>query len=194
MTAIQLVDLGEPRILAQQISQGAALKPFAVQPPFAARRQQAIGDQYEQHLIPARPLAAHAQPLAPELLQLQLPPQQQRKPTRAPLPRPAQPQLRQLDADDRNVRQQSFTAVLRKQRQRAGLRGAILQYRDRPPPRQFLRVVDLAEVQHVPLHHAPPGDPRVLDNAPVAVLLAILPANFAAQERDGRQLSAHWRN
>jgi hypothetical protein len=28
---------------------------------------------------------------------------------------------------------------------------------------------------------------------PVAVLLAILPANFAAQEHDGRQLSAHWR-
>jgi hypothetical protein len=65
--------------------------------------------------------------------------------------------------------------------------------RDRPPPRQFLRIVDLAQVQHVPLHHAPAGDPRVLDNAPVAVLLAILPANFAAQEHDGRQLSAHWR-
>src|SRR3954463_5278523 len=27
-----------------------------------------------------------------------------------------------------------------------------------------------------------PGDARVLDNAPVAVLLAILPANFAAQD------------
>jgi hypothetical protein len=36
-------------------------------------------------------------------------------------------------------------------------------------------------------------DPLVLDNAPVAMLLAILPANFAAQEHDGRQLSAHWR-
>ena len=34
----------------------------------------------------------------------------------------------------------------------------------------------------------------VLDNAPVAVLLAILPANLAAQEHDGRQLSAHWRS
>src|SRR5882762_5759979 len=30
---------------------------------------------HEQDLIPARPLAAHAEPLAPELLQLQLPPQ-----------------------------------------------------------------------------------------------------------------------
>jgi hypothetical protein len=30
MTAIQLVDLGESGILAQQIGQGAALKPLAV--------------------------------------------------------------------------------------------------------------------------------------------------------------------
>jgi hypothetical protein len=58
--------------------------------------------------------------------------------------------------------------------------------------RQLLRVVDLTQVQHVSLHHAPPGDPRVLDNAPIAVLLAILPANLAAQEH-GRRLSAHWR-
>jgi hypothetical protein len=39
----------------------------------------------------------------------------------------------------------------------------------------------------MPLRHAPAGDPRVLDNAPVARLFAILPANFAAQKHDGRQ-------
>jgi len=53
VTAIQLVDLGQPGILAQEIGQGAVLKPLTVQPPFAARRQQAVGDQYEQDLIPA---------------------------------------------------------------------------------------------------------------------------------------------
>src|SRR6202049_948421 len=42
-----------------------------------------------------------------------------------------------------------------------------------------------------PLHHAATGDPRVLDNAPVAMLLAILPAVLVAQEHDGRELSAH---
>src|SRR5260370_10684685 len=82
---------------------------------------------------------------------------------------------------------------MRKEGRGGGLRRAVLENRDRPAPRQFLRVVDLAQVQHVPLRHASPGDPRVLDNAPVAVLLAILPANFAAQEHDGRQLSAHSR-
>jgi hypothetical protein len=61
-------------------------------------------------------------------------------------------------------------------KKRAWVRGAVLHNRDRPPPRQFLSVVDLAQIQHVPLHHAPAGDPRVLDYAPVAVLLAILAA------------------
>ena len=59
--------------------------------------------------------------------------------------------------------------------------------------RSLPRIVDLAQVQHVPLHYAPAGDPHALDNAPVAMLFAILPADFAAQEHDGRQLSAHWR-
>src|SRR5215471_13482661 len=75
-----------------------------------------------------RPFAAHSQPLQPELIELQLAPQHQRQPARAPLSRPAQTQFR----------------------------------------------------QHVPLHHAPAGDPLVLDNAPVAMLLAILPANCLA--------------
>jgi hypothetical protein len=48
----------------------------------------------------------------------------------------------------------------------------------------LLRIVDLAQIQHVPLHHASSADRRVLDNAPLAVLLPILPANFA---REGGQ-------
>ena len=74
MTAVQLVDLGHPGILAQQIGQGTAPKPLAVQPPFAARRQQAIGNQDEQDLIPARSFATRPQPLRPELIQLQFSP------------------------------------------------------------------------------------------------------------------------
>jgi hypothetical protein len=116
VTAVQLVDLGHPGILAQQIGQGTALKPLTVQAPLTARRQQAVGDQHEQDLIPPRPLTAHAQPLRPEQIELQLAPQQQRQPACAPLPRPAQLQLRQLDVDDRGVRQHSCAAVFRKQR------------------------------------------------------------------------------
>src|SRR5258708_5355110 len=71
-----------------------APKPLAVQPPFAARRQQAIGNQHEQDLIPVRSpafregrlFAARPQPLRPELIELQLTPQHQRQPARTPLP------------------------------------------------------------------------------------------------------------
>ena len=57
VTAVQLVNLGQPGILAQQIGQGAALKPLKMQAPLAAGRQQAVGDQHEKHLSPMRPPA-----------------------------------------------------------------------------------------------------------------------------------------
>jgi hypothetical protein len=38
VTAVQLVDLGQSAILAQQIGQRAALKPLTMQAPLAARR------------------------------------------------------------------------------------------------------------------------------------------------------------
>ena len=57
------MDLGEPGILAQEIGQGAALKPLTVQPPFAPWRQQAIGDQYEQDLIRDPPVRYRDKPV-----------------------------------------------------------------------------------------------------------------------------------
>jgi hypothetical protein len=53
-----------------------------------------------------------------------------------------------------------------------------------------LRAVDLAKVQHMPLHHAPAADAPVLDHAPVAMRLAVLVANLGAQEHSGCQVSA----
>jgi hypothetical protein len=52
------------------------------------------------------------------------------------------------------------------------------------------RPVDLSQVQHVALDHAPSTDAPVLDNAPVAMLLAVILATLGAQEHDGRALSA----
>jgi hypothetical protein len=83
LTAVQLVDFRQPGIFAQQVGQRAALKPLTMQAPLAAGRQQTVGDQHEQHLIPMRPFAAHSQPLRPELIELQLAPQRQRQPARA---------------------------------------------------------------------------------------------------------------
>jgi hypothetical protein len=63
VAAIELVALGQPGILAQQIGQRGALEPLAVQPLFAARRQQPVGHQNKQDLIPARAFAARIQSL-----------------------------------------------------------------------------------------------------------------------------------
>ena len=57
VAAIELVDLGQPEVGAQQIGQRGPFKPFPMQPPLAAWRQQAIGDQHEQfpsHRVPLR--------------------------------------------------------------------------------------------------------------------------------------------
>src|SRR5260370_2618309 len=54
VTAIQLVDFGQPEVFAEQIGHGTALKPFAMQPPLAARRQQPVGRQQQQHPVPPR--------------------------------------------------------------------------------------------------------------------------------------------
>ena len=61
----------------------------------------------------------------------------------------------------------------------AGL-SALVQRLDRLAPRGTLAVVDLAQIQHMPLHRATAGDPAVLDNAPIAVLLAVFAAKLVA--------------
>src|SRR5580693_8772321 len=87
VTAVQLVDFRQPGILTQPVGQRAALKPLTMQAPFAARRQPAVGDQRTAPDPNASPrfregrlFAAHAQPLRPELIELQLAPQHQRQP------------------------------------------------------------------------------------------------------------------
>jgi hypothetical protein len=58
----------------------------------------------------------------------------------------------------------------------------VLQHLDRLTPSQFLRAVDLAEIQNVLLNDTPARDRLVLDDAPVAMFLAVLPANLVAQK------------
>src|SRR5215469_5355903 len=96
MRRVELVAFGQAEVLAEKIRQRALAKPFPMQPPFAARRQQPIGNQNEQHQVPARAFAADRQSLSPKTIKLQLPPQAQRQPARPPLPRPVKPELQEL--------------------------------------------------------------------------------------------------
>jgi hypothetical protein len=165
-----------------------------MQSPLRSRRDQPVRRQHQQHLIPPCALAAGMKPFGPEPIKLEFLPQLEGQPARAPLPWPAQPQLRQLQPHDRSVRQHSFAAIFRKQRQAPRSLAAVFQHLDRLAPGQFLRGVDLPQIQHVSLHHAPTAHALVLDKAPGAVLLAVLPANLGAQEHDGSRVSVEISN
>src|SRR5262249_23694091 len=55
---------------------------------------------------------------------------------------------------------------------------------DQLAPSLALAVIDLAEVQHLPLHHLATGAALVLDNIPVAMLFAVFEASVVSQEND----------
>ena len=189
VAGVELVDLGQCGVAAEQVGERGTVEPLPIQLPLAAGGKQAVGRQHEQHEIPARALAAGQQPVGPELIQVQLLPQMQRQPAGAPLPRPAQRQLRQPQPHDGGIRGQRLGTVLGEQRQRARLRGSVLQHCDRLAPGLGFAVVDLTEIQHRALHHSPARDAAAFHHAPVAVGLAVFVANRRAQEHDGPSLS-----
>jgi hypothetical protein len=152
-----------------------------VQAPFAARVDEAVGDQGLQDVQPARTLAAGWQTRLPEGVQLQLFPQFAGQPAGAPLPRVAQLQPTQLDLDDLAGQLRSRPVFREQGHLRRG--GAVLvEDRDGAAPGRLLGIVDLAEVEHLALHHPPVGHPAILHHAPVAVLLAVLLTRLGSQE------------
>src|SRR3954447_11328315 len=75
-------------------------------------------------------------------------------------------------------------AILGKQRDLFGLLTALVKRFDRLAPCRSLVVVDLSQMQHMPLHRAPGGHTAVFNDTPIAVLLAVLAANLVAQKHD----------
>ena len=168
-------------IRAEQIAHRTLFIPLPVQPPLAAGVDQAVGDQRLQHVQPPCPLPRRRQPGRPEVIQPQLIPHMAGQPAGAPLPRPVQPQTAQPDMHHIAV-QCRCLPILGEQRDLSGLLAVLVKRLNRPAPRRALAVIDLAQIQHMPLHRPPARHPAVLHDAPVAVLLAVLPANLVAQK------------
>ena len=84
MAGVELVGLGEAEVTAEQIGERALAEPLAMQEPLAAGRDQPVGDQHEQDLLPARALAAGRQARGEEAVELQLLPQLSRRASRRP--------------------------------------------------------------------------------------------------------------
>ena len=72
--------------------------------------------------------------------------------------------------------------VFGKQGPLRGLAAVLIEHRDRTAPRGPLGVVDLPQIQHMPLHYPPVGDAAVLHHAPVAVLFAVFLAGLGSQK------------
>src|SRR5690242_698025 len=77
-------------------------------------------------------------------------------------------------------------AILGKQRDLSGMLTALVERFDGLAPCRSLVVIDRSQKKHMPLHRAPAGYTAVFNDAPVAVLLAVLAANLVAQKHEAR--------
>ncbi len=132
VTGVELVRFREAEVAAEQVRHGAVEEPLAMQPPFAAGRDEPVGRQHLQHLIPARPLAAPGQAFGPEPVEPQFAPQHAGEPAGAPLARPTEPHLRQTQAD--HVVVGRLAAIFGEQRKRARPSFILVEHFDRPAP------------------------------------------------------------
>src|SRR5208283_3774916 len=102
------------------------------------------------------------------------------QPARSPLPRSAQPYAAEPDVHHITVQRRRRT-ILGEQRDLLGVLATLVKCFDGPAPRRSLAIVDLAQIQHVPLHRSTAANPAVLYDTPVAMLLTVLAADLVAQ-------------
>ena len=172
-TAIQPVLLGHGEVRLQQLVHGAVHEPLPVQAKLTAGIEQAIHHQQPQHLLPTHRLARFRQALLPKLIQPELLPQLARQPAIAEGPRPPQFQPAQLHLDAVQRIGGNFP-VIREQAHGGVALFVFVEDLQRLAPRGLLLVVDLAQIQHRPLHRLAAGQPPILHDAEVAVVLAVL--------------------
>jgi len=173
MTGVELVGFGQGEVRAQQIGQGALFEPVPVKLPLAPRRDQPVGRQHLQYMIPPRPFTAARQSFRPETIEFKGAPQLSGEPAGAPLARPAEPHLRETDLNRVGVPRRRLP-VLGKQRQRSRFPGRPVDHFDGPPPGIDLRGIDLSQIKNLALDHSPTVEPLILDDVPVDVRLSVL--------------------
>ena len=127
--------------------------------------------------------------VGPESIQLQLFPQLPGQPARPPLLRPAQPHVGQAKLHDRTVGCDRGGAILGKQRQCPRMSGVLVENFDGLAPGRGPGRADLAQIQNVELHHSAVLEALVLDDAPIAVRLTILPSPDLPQKHDPATLA-----
>jgi len=110
------------------------------------------------------------------------------QPARAPLARPMQLHRVQPYLNAMRLRVFGNGAIGGKQEQLSVPLSVFIDGFDLPTPGFMLAVVDLAQIQHLALHHFAAGTALVLDNIPVTVRFAVFEASVESQEH-GNQFS-----
>ena len=136
--------------------------------------------------IPTRPLARGGQVFGEEGVQTEVAVEFQSEPATAPLLWTMERKLIQTDLHDARVIR-GRGPVMREQGE--GLRrGVALGLGvERLAPGGALRIIDLAQVKHLPLGDAAIGQPFVFHHTPISVLLAVFFVDLRSQKHSGRR-------
>src|SRR4029077_11745434 len=117
-----------------------------------------------------------------------------RQPARAPLPRPMQCHRVEPHLDAKRPGMLGNPAIGRKQRKLRMAERPLIEGFDLTTPSLMLAVVDLAQVQHLSLHHPAASTSLALDNIPIAMFFAVFEASVESQEHDANQLTPNQTN
>src|ERR1700691_3803720 len=179
--AIQRVLGDQPIILAQQIRHRALLEPLPMQAPLAAGVDQTIAHQRLQDVLPAGALARVRQEPRKEPIQLQLLMEMTGDPAVTPLARAMQLHRIKPNLYPKAPGMIRHRPLGRKQGELSMPPAPLVEPLDHPAPRRVLAVVDLAQIQNRTLHHPTARTAPAFDNAPIPVLLAVLPSPCESQ-------------
>src|SRR6202522_2147712 len=179
--AIQRVLGDQPIILAQQIRHRALLEPLPMQAPLAAGIDQPIAHQRLQDVLPAGAFARIRQQRCKEPIQLQLLIEMTGQPACSPLARAMQLHRIEPHLYPKALGMIRHPLLGRKQGKLPMPPAPLVDPLDHPAPRRVLTVVDLAQIQNRTLHHPTARTAPAFDNAPIPVLLAVLPSPCESQ-------------
>ena len=110
----------------------------------------------------------------------------QSEPATAPLPWTMERELIQADLNDARV-VRGRGPVMRKKGEGLRRNVALGVGVERLAPDGALRIIDLAQIKHLPLGDAAIGQPFVFHHTPISVLLAVFFADLRAQKHSGRR-------
>src|SRR6202158_4241112 len=149
--------------------------------PFAAGSEQPIAHQRLQDVLQIGALARVRQQRRKEPIQFQLLVEMTGEPARAPLAR-----AMQLHRIEPHLYAQALGMIRhcllgRKQRKLSMSPARFVERFDLATPRFALAIIDLAQIQNRTLHHTTTCAASAFDNAPVTVLLAVLPSPCESQ-------------